>query len=811
MTPTDPNTPAGNDPPESEAGRQPGESGATPPEAPPSSGESLLIAGALQQARRGSDTPDPPERLPPANTFPGYELVREIHRGGQGVVYLAIQKATKRKVAVKVMHQGPFAGEKDRQRFEREVEILAQLNHANIVSVIDSGSTAPVADAAVQGGSRGSFYCVMEYISGSPLDVWVKERRPPIDEVLRVFVQICDAVNAAHLKGIIHRDLKPANIRVDHEGSPHVLDFGLARVGLGSTTGGDTPELMTMTGQFIGSLPWASPEQAEGAPEKLDLRTDVYSLGVMLYQMLTDRFPYQVVGMMRDVLDNILRAEPARPSTVRRQINNEVETIVLKCLSKERERRYQNAGDLGRDLARYLSGEPIEAKRDSGWYLLTKAARRHKAAFSVAATFLVLLAAFAVAMGVMYRQSERLRAKAEAARADAVGAAEAESAQRRRAESEAAKSDATRRFLESILGAVDPARARGREVRVAEVLADAAGRVESELSEQPDVAAAIRHTIGSTYLGLGMAAEAEPFLQAAYDQRAESLGPDASETLSTLSSLAHALGLQRRYEQSRERYAALIEALDRSAPGDPRRWIARHDFAVLLRNSGRAQDARRQIDAAVAGFREPGSRPEDLGRALITQADLMLGYGSPAAAAEAAPIAEEGVAALADRLGVDHPHTAMMRIFLARMRHFQGRDPEAEILFGDGIGTLSRVLPAAHPDRLKAESWWAEHLHRVGRLTEAEAIYRDIVARWTASVGPEHLETAWARANLGSNLNRQGKWDEAEPELMFALGIHRRELGDASERTRVIAAKIAQMFRESGRPERMRELPGSLR
>src|SRR6185295_15640548 len=159
-------------------------------------------------------------------------------------------------------------------------------------------------------------------------------------------------------------------------GEPHVLDFGLAKIATGEVTsdngdgGSSQMRMMSMTGQFIGSLPWASPEQAEGVPGKVDLRTDVYSLGVILYQMLTGgRFPYEVVGNMRDVMDNILRAEPARPSTIRRQINDEVETIVLKCLSKERDRRYQSAGELARDIHRYLSGEPIEAKRASGWYV----------------------------------------------------------------------------------------------------------------------------------------------------------------------------------------------------------------------------------------------------------------------------------------------------------------------------------------------------------------------------------------------------------------------------------------------------------
>jgi tetratricopeptide (TPR) repeat protein/predicted Ser/Thr protein kinase len=361
--------------------------------------EAALRAVSPRSPAMGPAMPDE-DALPPPDSIPGYDILREIHRGGQGVVYQAIQRATKRKVAVKVMHEGPFAGSRGRARFEREVEILAQLEHPNIVSVIDSGSSA------------GSSYYVMDYISGQPLDAWLasagKEGRS-IDETLRMFTKICDAVNAAHLKGITHRDLKPSNIRIDANGEPHVLDFGLAKVLIGEVTaeskggGADHMQMVSVTGQFIGSLPWASPEQAEGVPGKIDIRSDVYSLGVVLYQMLTGgKFPYTVVGNMRDVMDNILKAEPAKPSTIRRQINDEVETIVLKALSKERERRYQSAGELARDVRHYLQGEPIEAMRDSGWYLLRKTMRRYKFHVGVAAGFLVLLTAFGIVSFALY-------------------------------------------------------------------------------------------------------------------------------------------------------------------------------------------------------------------------------------------------------------------------------------------------------------------------------------------------------------------------------------------------------------------------
>jgi len=343
------------------------------------------------------------ERHPTADSIPGYEITREIHRGGQGVVYQAIQKATKRKVAIKVMREGPFAGKRNKARFEREVRILGQLRHPNIVTVHDSGTTA------------GCFYYTMDYVPGRPLDEYVTLSKPSIDQTLRLFAKICEAVNAAHLQGVIHRDLKPGNIRIDVEGVPHVLDFGLAKVAAGQTTEDSRPQAMTVTGEFMGSLPWASPEQTEAAPGKIDLRTDVYSLGVILYQMLTGQFPYPVVRNVRDVMDNILKTEPAKPSTIRRQINDEIETIVLKSLSKERERRYQTAGELGRDIERYLAGEPIEAKRDSGLYVLKKTLRRYRVPVGVGAAFVVLLAASLVVSLTLWARAARERDKVAAA------------------------------------------------------------------------------------------------------------------------------------------------------------------------------------------------------------------------------------------------------------------------------------------------------------------------------------------------------------------------------------------------------------
>ena len=307
--------------------------------------------------------------------FAEYEILGELGRGGMGAVYLALQKSTKRKVALKVLLEGPFASESAKRRFEREVELAAQLQHPHIVTILESGIAS------------GRYYFAMQFVEGRRLDQYVAEQRLSIRDRLALMATIAEAVNYAHQRGVIHRDLKPSNILVSPAGEPYILDFGLAKVAESS----DESLALSVTGQIIGTLPYMSPEQAEGLHNDLDIRTDIYSLGVILYELLTGRFPYTVTGRIPDILRNIMEVEPRKPSSLVRGLDDDIDTIVLKALAKPRERRYGSAENFARDIRHYLRGDPIEARRDSTAYVLRKLLARYRVPVTAGAIVSMLL------------------------------------------------------------------------------------------------------------------------------------------------------------------------------------------------------------------------------------------------------------------------------------------------------------------------------------------------------------------------------------------------------------------------------------
>jgi tRNA A-37 threonylcarbamoyl transferase component Bud32 len=354
----------------------------------------------LSPLAEGEGTRDGP-RLP---RIGGFRLLHELGRGSQGVVYEAEQLSTKRTVALKVIREGAFASEGELRRFENEVELASRLTHGSIVRIYESGYDA------------GRHYFAMEHVAGEPLDVYMAGNMLPDAEALRLFLEICDGVSYAHQHGVIHRDLKPSNVIVDAEGHAHILDFGLAKPVPGAP--GSSARDLTEVGEFAGTWHYASPEQVKRDPALLDVRSDVYALGVILYELVTDTYPYPIQSESRDMIaKHILESPPSRPSSIRKDLDDDLETIILRALHKDPDRRYQSAAAFGEDIRRYLDGLPIEAKRDSAWYVISMTLRRHRWRVAAAATSLVALVVFAVTVSILYSQAVRARTEAEIAQA----------------------------------------------------------------------------------------------------------------------------------------------------------------------------------------------------------------------------------------------------------------------------------------------------------------------------------------------------------------------------------------------------------
>jgi len=332
---------------------------------------------------------------PSKRSFPeyeGYQIVEELPRGGQAFVYKAIHKATKTKVALKVLAPGSLASAKARRRFEREVDLISGLKHPYIVSIRDSGI------------AEGQYYFAMEYLQGLPLDQYISFEGLSFRETLELFAKICDATTHAHQHGVIHRDLKPSNILIDGRGDPHILDFGLAKAA-GSLS--DTISMVSITGEIKGTLVYMSPEQASGQTDLIDTRTDVYSLGVILYEILTGQFPYDISGTTAQILRNIECTEPLSPRRIVSKFNSEVEAIILKCLAKNPSHRYHSAADLQDDIQHWLNGEPLIVKSHSSFYIMRKLMCRHKYASIVIGLLLVIFVSNFFISLFYYRQSRQ--------------------------------------------------------------------------------------------------------------------------------------------------------------------------------------------------------------------------------------------------------------------------------------------------------------------------------------------------------------------------------------------------------------------
>jgi tetratricopeptide (TPR) repeat protein/tRNA A-37 threonylcarbamoyl transferase component Bud32 len=740
-----------------------------------------------------------------AAALPSYAFAGELQRGGQGVVYRGRHRGTGREVAIKVLRAGALAGADEKRRFEREARILGQLHHPNIVSVLDSGEV------------HGHFYFIMPYVRGHALDEHVRQRGGTLRELLGLFVTVCDAVHAAHVRGIIHRDLKPSNIRVDEQGAVHVMDFGLAKVDARdsslSVDGGD----LTMTGQFVGSLPWASPEQVDGHAERIDVRTDVYALGVLLYQLVTGSFPYDVVGTIRRVLDNIVSAEPARPSSLNRAIDDELECIILKCLRKAPEERYDGAGALARELRRYLAGEPIEARRHSGWYVLRKAIRRHRVRATIIGLAAALLINTLVALALISRQEVRLRSAAEAARDDA--------------QRQARRLAAVNEFLNvDLLAAAAPDRL-GRDATLRAVLDAAAERLDGRFADDPEVAAELHVTLGDTYRQLGQPDAAVAQLARAVELWEVTVGPRHPATLHALNELARA------HQAAGALDAAAAVLTDVLARWQERGEADSEPALAPLANLAWLQHERGATDEALRLAREAyersrGLRGDDHPETVVVMGNLAMVYLELGRLDDAVPLLQRDYELCRAQLGDDHPDTLTALANMATLLMQQGDLAGAEERYRRVLASRRRVLGVDHPQTLLVMNNLANACSKQGRLAEAAALFEEARPAALRVLGAEHATVATLTSNLGWVYQQQARYAEAaelqaaalagaravlpagHPHIglyLLRLGAARLELGQAVEAAEVLGEAHAVLLAASGPDDALTQEAAGLR
>jgi len=792
--------------------------------------------GASKETRRFSmdedlDAGAPAQgSAPPGLTVEGFEVLREVHRGGQGVVYQAIQRQTKRMVALKVLLEGTHASPSAKRRFEREIELVAQLKHPNIIAVFHAGATVD-----------GRQFCVMDYVHGRPLDKHVREKHMAMEDLLGLFATICDAVTYAHQRGIIHRDLKPSNILVDADGSPKILDFGLAR-----QLAAPAETLASMTGQVFGTLPYMSPEQAGGSPAEVDTRSDVYALGVILYQLLTGRFPYPVEGPITDVLRNITETPPtplsrswtAESGVVKRSgrqaaplgcpVDDEVQTIVMKALVKERERRYQGAADLARDIRHYLAGEPIEAKRDSGWYVLKKTIRRYKAPVSLAAALFVVAVGAAVGLSIMYRAKGRLLVQVEQQKAEA--------------QRQADTAKAINQFMRDMLAAPDPFAEQpsaelAREVKVVDVLDAAAKKIEKTFAGKPKIEGAVRTTLGTTYTHLGLHEEAYAQLSRAVEVLRQSLGEEHPDTLTALHQLALCLIEQGRNQEAEKISQGVVEARKRLlGPEHPDTLASMNLLGLCLYNNGDFAGAEVLFRQALEAERRVLGEQHletiwclnNLAAALLSRGDIVgaegsfrhllevqqrvLGEEHPDALktmnnlgwllraqsrpADAAAQFRRAMEAARRVLGEEHRLTMGITSNVALCLLEKGDRSEAESLWRSVWSVQKKVLGEDHPDTLTTASNLALCSYEKGDFAEAESLWRYVWTTQRRVLGEEHPETLKMLMNLAGAIRTQGRLDEAEKLHRQAADGHRAALGENHPQTIIAINHLARTLVE---------------
>src|SRR5215470_1585700 len=719
------------------------------------------------------ERPPSPEATSDAETLERigpYQLLRLLGEGGMGEVWLADQvEPVRRRVAVKIIK----AGMDTRQvvaRFESERQALAMMDHPAIAKVFDGGTTP-----------QGRPYFVMEFVPGLSINQHCDVNRLSTTKRLELFIRACDGVQHAHQKAVIHRDLKPSNILVslvDDKPQVKIIDFGIAKA-MGYRLTDKT--VLTEFGALIGTPEYMSPEQADVTGQDVDTRTDVYSLGVLLYELLTGELPFSSRQLRslgyEDLVRTLREIDPPRPSTklttlgdaaesaawnrqsepgsLRRSLEGDLDAITMKALEKERARRYATPSEMAADIGRHLRNEPVIARPASQSYRAQKYIMRHRVGVAVATAFVVLLVFFAVSMAV---QAKRI------------------ALERDRTARQAAVAKRVSDFMTGMFRVSSPDQAKGSPLTAREILDKASNEIRTELSAEPEVQAKLMSTMGIVYKNLGVFPRGEELLTEALATQRRLLGPEHPDTLTTMTQLAETALLQGHFADAehslRDALAGRQKVL---GPQHPDTLRTRFMLATVVQRQGNLPEAEKlmretlDIQKRVLGPDHP--------QTLSTMDNLATVIDDEGRFSEAEALLRETLARQQRVLGIDHPDTSSTRGDLSTVLKHEGNLAEAEKLQREVLETDRRVNGPEHFNTLVSVENLASILAAEGRLGEAESLYRELLTIRRRVLGPTHPDTLEGTTALGNVLAREGKLPEAEQLHREVLPIAARVFG----------------------------------